>query len=68
MVERIGRERVFIYGLITRIKVWTRWLFLWILVVDKFNFLFCSCGVCFPLQLCCLYLANQCELFGISGD
>ena len=27
MVERIGRERVFIYGLITRIKVWTRGFF-----------------------------------------
>ena len=54
MVEWLGRERVFIYGLITRIKVWTRWLFLWILVVDKFNSLFavvlfvfsCSCVVC----------------------
>ena len=54
MVEWLGRERVFFYGLITRIKVWTRWLFLWILVVDKFNSLFavvlfvfsCSCVVC----------------------
>ena len=68
MVERIGRERVIYLWFDNEDKGLDTWLFLWILVVDKFNFLFCSCGVCFLLQLCCLYLANQCELFGISGN
>ena len=54
MVERIGRERVIYLWFDNEDKGLDTWLFLWILVVDKFNSLFavvlfvfsCSCVVC----------------------